>query len=212
MSPRLRSSVSILFVALLGSSANAQQPDMQAMVRWAKADFIRYHIVGEYQARTDVIGSSNDIGYADVTDRVVIDLKWKLSTGRLVGPATFVNEASTTANLGNYDAKCQPPTLHGAYEHYTLLSVSDGLSARLLLNVQTTYPASEVVQFCSGRRKPVAGSSPTRTEELVMVSPVLLGMALPDSDTLRASKDGKSLVAKKNGWTWTYTPSIDPVK
>jgi hypothetical protein len=129
-----------------------------------------------------------------------------------VGPATFVNAASTTANLRNSAATCQPPTLHGAYEHYTLLSVSEGQSSRLSLQVQTTYPASEVVQFCSGRRKPVAGSSPTRIEELVMVSPVLFGMKLPESGTVHVSKDGKSLVSKKDGWTWTYTPSIDPVK
>jgi hypothetical protein len=35
-----------------------------------------------------------------------------------------------------------------------------------------------------------------------------LAMALPDSDDLRVSPDKKSLVTKKDNWTWTYTPSI----
>ena len=42
----------------------------------------------------------------------------------------------------------------------------------------------------------------------MVVSPVSFGMPLPDSDDLRISTDKKSLIAKKDGWTWTYTPSI----
>jgi hypothetical protein len=37
-------------------------------------------------------------------------------------------------------------------------------------------------------------------------------MPLPDSDDLRVSKDKKSLITKKDGWTWTFTPSIVPAK
>jgi hypothetical protein len=35
-------------------------------------------------------------------------------------------------------------------------------------------------------------------------------MPLPDSDDLRISKDKKSLIVKKDGWTWTYTPTMAP--
>jgi hypothetical protein len=35
----------------------------------------------------------------------------------------------------------------------------------------------------------------------------MLGMSLPDSDNLRISADKKSMVQKKSGWTWTFTPS-----
>ena len=34
----------------------------------------------------------------------------------------------------------------------------------------------------------------------------LIGAA--DSDALRVSRDKKSLIVKKAGWTWTFTPSI----
>ena len=43
----------------------------------------------------------------------------------------------------------------------------------------------------------------TRPEQFVVVSPVTFGMPLPDSDDLRISTDKKSLITKKNGWTWT---------
>jgi len=45
---------------------------------------------------------------------------------------------------------------------------------------------------------------------MVVPSPVMLGMALPDSDNLRISADRKSMIQKKAGWTWTFTPA--PVK
>jgi hypothetical protein len=36
----------------------------------------------------------------------------------------------------------------------------------------------------------------------------MLGMALPDSDNLSISPDKKSMIQKKAGWTWTFTPSV----
>jgi hypothetical protein len=194
------------------ASAQDQQMDMEAMMRWSSADVVFYHIVGVYQAQTNVIGAAGEIGYADVTDRVVIDLKWKLSESKLAGEPTFLNEKSTVKNLRNYDPKCQPPVLKGDYEHCELLGVKDGLGGTLELQVRTTYPAAEVVQFCSGAHKAVPGSVRTAPMELTVVSPVMLGMPLPDSDDLRISKDKKSLVQKKDGWTWTFTPSLEPAK
>jgi hypothetical protein len=202
----------VLCVGLARSSAEAQEMDMEAMKRWTSADSIRYHIVGVYQARTNVV-SGNEIGYADVTDRVVIDLRWKLAGSKLVGAPTVVNTKSVVANLRNYDAKCMPPVLKGEYEHYDVLAIDVTPFGGLALNVQTTYPAAEVVQFCSGRHKAVPGTRDTRTEELTMVTPLMLSMPLPDSGEVSVSPDKKSLVVKKDdGWTWTYTPSLDPGK
>jgi len=70
----------------------------------------------------------------------------------------------------------------------------------------------EVVQFCTGSRKAVPAKTKTRPEEFGVVSPVAFAMPLPDSDSLRVSADKKSLVGKKAGWTWTYTPSIPAPK
>jgi len=186
--------------------------DMEAMMRWSSADVVRYHIVGVYQAQTNVIGGANAIGYADVADRVVIDLKWKLSESKLVGTPTFLNEKSVVSNLRDYEPKCLSPKLKGEYEHFELLGIKDGLGGALEMQVRTTYPAAEVVQFCTGKFKPVPARVKTEPQELVVVSPVMFGMPLPDSDDLRISRDKKSLVHKKGGWTWTFTPSIDPGK
>lgn len=68
-----------IMLCLLGASAttHSQQMDMDATMKWGAADVVRYHIVGVYQARTYI--ASDGAGQADITDRVVIDLTWKLS-------------------------------------------------------------------------------------------------------------------------------------
>ena len=82
----------------------------------------------------------------------------------------------------------------------------------LELQVKTTWPVVEVVQFCTGSYKAVPGKSETVPEPFGVVSPVAFAMPLPDSDNLRISADKKSLITKKNGWTWTLTPTIVPRK
>ena len=194
-------------LGLLGASAaRSQQMDMDAMMKWGAADLIRYHIVGVYQGKPHI--ASDGAGRADVSDRVVIDFTWKLSEMKLVGAATFQNTKSTVTNPVDYEPKCLPPVLKGEYEHYELLSIKEGLSGSLEFQVQTKYPVVEVAQFCTASRKAVPAKTDTRAEEFVVISPVTFGMPLPDSDDLRISKDKKSLIAKKDGWTWTYTPSM----
>lgn len=194
-----------LFVVTGLSRVHAQ--DMEAMMKWASADVIKYHIVGTYSAKTDVVAGANDVGYADVTDRVVIDLTWKLSEMKLVGAPTVVNEKSVAKNLANFEPKCAPPTLKGEYEHATVTSVKDGLGGSLEMQVQTVYPAASVIQFCTGAPKAVPGKTETRPEELTIVSPVMFGMPLAGNKDLSISPDKKSLIVKKGGWTWTYTPT-----
>jgi len=178
--------------------------------RWTegKDGIVDYHIVGNYQGRTNVVGGSNWIAYADVTDRVVIDLKWKLSESKLVGTPTIQNTKSEVGNPRNPEPSCLPPVLKGEYEHYELQGIKQGLGGALELQVQTAYPVVEVAQFCTGSRKAVPASRKTRPEEMVVPSPMMFGMSLPDSDNLRISPDKKSLIQKKAGWTWTFTPSV----
>jgi hypothetical protein len=204
-----------IYKSMIKSTGN--DPDMateaikknESSRRWTegKDGIVDYHIVGVYQGRTNIVGDSNWIGYADVTDRVVIDLKWKPSESKLVGKPTFQNTKSEVKNPRNPEPSCLPPVLKGEYEHYELQGIKQGLGGALELQVQTTYPVVEVAQFCTGKRKSVPGSRKTRSEELVVPSPVMLGMSLPDSDNLRISADKKSLIHKKAGWTWTFTPS-----
>ena len=197
----------IVALSLLGASAvHAQQMDMDAMMKWGAADLIRYHIVGVYQGKPTI--ASDGAGRADVSDRVVIDFTWKLSEMKLVGAASFQNTKSTVVNPVDYEPKCLPPVLKGEYEHYEVLGIKDGLSGSLEFQVQTRHPVVEVAQFCTASRKAVPAKTATRAEQFVVVSPVSFGMPLPDSDDLRISKDKKSLIVKKDGWTWTYTPTM----
>jgi hypothetical protein len=196
----------VTLLAMLPMAAHAQQVDMEAMMKWGSADLIRYHIVGVYQAKTSI--ASDGSGQGEISDRVVIDFTWKLSEMKLVGAPTFQNTKTVVGKLSDREPSCLPPVLKGEYEHFELLGIKDGLSGALELTVKTTYPVVEVAQFCTASRKAVPAKVNTRPEELVVVSPVSFAMPLPDSDTLRVSPDKKSLVAKKGGWTWTYTPSI----
>ncbi|MGB9006495.1 MAG: hypothetical protein WCB96_12290 [Candidatus Aminicenantales bacterium] len=209
MSVRLMITLCFLFL-LQSTPAQAQQMDMEAMMRWGSADVVRFHIVGVYQGQPSI--ASDGSGRADVTDRVVIDLKWKLSESKLVGTPSFQNTKSVLKNPHDMEPSCLPPILKGEYEHYELLGIKDGLGGALELQVQTTYPVVEVAQFCTASRKPVPASRKTRPEDLVVPSPVMLAMPLPDSDNLRVSPDKKSLIHKKGGWTWTFTPTIEPQK
>jgi hypothetical protein len=142
----------------------------------------------------------------------VLDFTWKLSEMKLVGAAKFQNSRTTLTNPVDYEPKCLPPVLKGEYEHYEVLGIKEGVGGSLELQVQTKHPIVEVAQFCTASRKAVPAKTDTRTEQFVVVSPVSFGMPLPDSDDLRISKDKKSLITRKNGWTWTYTPSIVPAK
>ena len=192
--------------ALAATPARAQQPDTEVMMRWAGADVIGYHIVGVYAGKPYI--ASDGSGLADVTDRVVIDLKWKLSEMKLVGTPTFQNTKSVLTNPKDKEPSCLPPVLKGEYEHYEVRSIKEGPGGALELQVETTYPVVEIAQSCTASRKAVPASRKTRPEELVLPSPVMMGMPLPDSDDLRVSKDKKSMIVKKAGWTWTFTPSI----
>ena len=202
----------LLAICLLGaaSAAQAQQMDMDAMMKWGAADVIRYHIVGVYQAKTYI--ASDGSGQADITDGLVVDLTWKLSESKLVGTPTFQNVKTVVKNLADREPKCLPPVLKGELEFFDVLGIKEDLSGGLELQVKTTYPVVEVVQFCTGKFKAVPAKSETRPEPFGIVSPVAFGMPLPDSDDLRISKDKKSLITKKNGWTWTLTPTIVPRK
>ena len=188
----------------------AASKQVEASRQWteAKGGLVHFHIEGLFQGKVNVVGGSNWIGYADITDRVVIELDWKLGESMLVGTPVIQNFKSTARNFRNPEPKCLPPILHGEYEHFDLLGIRNGPAGALELQVRTDYPMVDVAQMCTGSRVKVPASNPTRPEEVVVPSPMLLTVAMPDSDNLSISKDRKSLIHKLAGWTWTFTPSV----
>jgi len=199
----------LIAICLLGPciNAHAQEMDMAIARKWASADLIRYHIVGVYQSRTNI--ASNGWVQADVTDGLIVDLIWKLSESKPVGKPTFQNVKTVVKNVAR-DPACLPPVVKGDYEHFDVLSIKEDMTGGLELQVKTTYPVVEMVQTCVGDYKAIPAKTEILPEPFGVVSPMAFAMTLTDSDDLRVSADKKSLITKKDGWTWTLTPSIVP--
>ena len=193
-------------LALHVAPAFALDPDMAIIRHWTSADLINFHVVGEYAGQVRI--ASNGAGRADVTDRVVIDLKWKMSTSTLVGKPIIQNSKSVVTNLRDLEVKCKAPVLKGEYEHFELLGIKDGLAGALEMDVRTSYPVVDAIQFCTGSYKPVPARVDRYPVEWGVPSPTLFGMGLPPSDSLTISNDKKSMIVKRDGWTWTFTPSV----
>jgi hypothetical protein len=196
--------LSIGLCALLSPAAQAQQMDMAAMQYWGTAELIKYHIVGEYQDATFL--ASDGAGLADVSDRVVVDLTWKMSQQTIVGTPTIQNAKSAALKVRDPTPACLAPVLQGDYEHYELLSVKAGLAGVLMFTSSTHYPVVEAAYRCTMSRKAVPAKVVTRSEDFSLPQVMLFGMPIAASEGLTIGADKKFFIVKKNGWTWTITP------
>lgn len=185
------------------------QNNVDSSRKWSegKDGLVHYHIVGTYKGTPNVIGGSDWIGRADVTDRVDIDLAWKLDEAMMVGTPLFKNYKSVVGPVRNGEPKCAPPVLTGEFELFDLAGIKQGLSGTLEMKVRTKYPAASVPQDCTGARVTVPASVVEEPEQLVVLSPVALSGAVK-SPNVRISPDKKSMSTTSAGWTWTYTPSV----
>jgi hypothetical protein len=197
--------LSIALASLLPLTAHSQQMDMAAMQKWASAEMIKYHIVGVYQAATFI--ASDGAGQADVSDRVVIDLNWKMSQQTVVGTPVIQNSKSVTSKVRDREPSCLAPVLKGDYEHYELQSIKAGLAGVLTFTSSTTYPVVDAQFRCTAGRKPVPAEVKTEAKDFSLPSPVMFGMGIPNTNELSISPDKASFIVKKDGWTWTVTPT-----
>ncbi len=197
--------LSISLFALRSPAVLAQQMDMAAMQYWGTAELIKYHIVGVYQGATFI--ASDGAGLADIGDRVVIDLNWKMSQQTVVGTPTIQNTKSSIAKIRDLTPACLAPVLQGEYEHYELLSVKAGLAGVLTFTSSTSYPVVEAAYRCTMSRKPVPAKVVTTPEDFSLPQVMLFGMPIEASEGLTISPDKKFFTVKKDGWTWTITPT-----
>ena len=112
------------------------------MQKWGAAQVVKYHMVGVYQDTTFI--ASDGAGQADVGDRVVVTLLWKMSDQSITGTPVIQNFKSTMQKVRDRAATCLAPVLKGEYEHYELMSVKSGLAGALEFTASTTYPVVEV--------------------------------------------------------------------
>jgi hypothetical protein len=197
--------VRVALMSTFSFGAGAQQMDLAAMQKWGSAEMVKYHIVGVYQATTFI--ASDGAGQADVTDRVIIDLDWKMSQQAIVGTPAIQNFKSTTANVRDRAPKCMAPVLKGEYEHYELLSVKMGLGGALDFTSRATYPEVDVQYMCTAGRKPVPAEAKTTQKDFSLPTPVLLAMGVANTEEFSIGPDKASFIVKKDGWTWTIKPT-----
>ena len=197
----------LVFLCVVFAGSALPQGDVAAMDKWLKPKTIYYHVEGAYSGKA-LVSDSNGGAWADVTDRVAIDLEWDLRNGTLAHVLKIENFQTKLANVRQGEPKCAPPVLRGEYEHWTVLEIATGPTGQPEMKVETTIPDVDTPQFCTGKPKRWKGKKNVRPEELVVLSPVLFTMPLGDSKDVKISGDKKSIVATKNGWTWTFTPSV----
>jgi hypothetical protein len=196
----------VVLLSAISCGVGAQQMDFAAMQKWGAAKLVRYHIVGVYQDATFI--ASDGAGQADIGDRVILDLTWKMSEQAITGTPAIQNFKSTLQNVRDREPSCLAPVLKGEYEHYELASVKNGLAGVLEFTVSTTYPVVEAQYRCTAGRKPVPAEVKTRPEEFSLPSPTMFGMPIPNTPELSVNAAKTQFIVKKNGWTWTTTPTI----
>ena len=190
---------------LCAHPTHAQDMDMDTMMRWASVQRVKYRIVGAFDAQTSVTANSQGLG--EVKDRVVINLVWDQTTAQLVGTPTFENSPTTVGKLSDREPKCVPPVLSGTYEHFDLMKVTPGIGATIVLEAKRSFPDAKTSKVCSSLE-----ASPRKTgdarEELVIPATTILGMPVASgAEAIVRSADRKSMTWKRQGWTWTFTPS-----
>jgi hypothetical protein len=197
--------LSLACLAAVALPAGAQM-DMQAMQKWGSAKVIYYTVEGVHSGAASV--TSTQGGLADVTDRVTMNLEWSLGEARLLNVTALRNYPSEVKNLRDREPKCMPPVLNGPLELATVQEVTNGLGGAIDLKVERSYPAAGVAQFCTASRKTVPAEKKVFMDSMAVPSPVLLAMGAPASGGVSYSADRKPILVKKDGWTWTFTPSV----
>lgn len=185
------------------------QMNMEAMMYWGEATVIRWSVVGDYEGE-DLILNAGTRGCAPVKDHVQIVFEYTSEgIGGLLGSPVITNSTTEMGALRNGEDKCEAPTISsGNYEHATIESIEDGLGGQLAMMVRTDYPAGSVPVTCSGKGEFVQQRSSSTQEELPVPGIMMLAMgAEANSAELQVAKDGKSIIVRRNGWTYTFTPS-----
>lgn len=174
----------------------------------AGATVLHWAVVGDYAGENLILNVSTS-GYAPVTDHVEIGFDYTMEgNGGLTGTPTFTDFPSTLGALRNGADGCRAPTVSGPYEHSTIERIENGLGGQLYLTVRTDYPAGEVPVACTGGNQASPAHSETGQVEFIVPGIALLMMGDQlTGDDLRVAPDKRSLIVKRDGWTYTYTPT-----
>ena len=198
--------VAMLLPAMLIAAPASAQMNRAVMLEWSSVQVVRYSVVGDYAGEATVVQAGTS-GIAPVKDHVQIVFDYDITKGKLVGPATFKDSTTQMGALRNGAKGCRPPTISGIYEHSTIESLKEGLSGQLAMMVRTNYPAAQMTVACTGGNQAVAAHTDVQQEDFIVPGIMMLAMGDALTGDLTVSKDAKSFIVKRNGWTYVYTPS-----
>ncbi len=194
---------------LLAPVTSNAQMDMEKMMYWGDSTVIRWAVVGDYDGDQLILKASTN-GHAHVKDHVEIVFEYtNAGNGGLFGAPIVTDSETELGALRNGAEGCDAPTISSdRYEHSTIESIKDGLGGQLAMMVRTDYPGGSVPVMCSGKGEPVKPRSSTTQEDLPVPSIMMLAMGQEaNSSEMQVTKDSKSIIIKRHGWTYTFTPT-----
>ena len=171
------------------------------------ATVIHWSAVGDYAGDVMVLDAGTN-GYAPVTDHVefAYDFTLEGNTG-LTGTPTFKNFPSTTGALRNGAEGCRAPTISGApYEHWTIEKIEQGIGGAVALTVRSDFPEGQVPVACTGGNQPSPARAKATHVELPIPSVSFFMMGDQLTGDIQLSADKRSIIHKRDGWTFVYTP------
>lgn len=203
-------------LAVAWSAPPAFAQDVDAMAKWTAATVIHYSVVGEFSGETRIMSFERTFPVSDtaqVSDRVEVEFDWDQQEFKPVGTPVFRNFPSTTGVLRVLEG-CPATQVEGVFEFATITEWKElpyptsgiGLVIRRdYVGGAIPHPARESgAGACGHRWDPIAEKS--ETYESAVGAPPAMALAMPGS--IPISADGKSLIETREGWTWTYTPTI----
>lgn len=187
--------------------------NVNAMAKWTALTVVRYRVVGEFSGTTTILSGAKNVvpSTASVTDRVEIDFDWNQSEMKLVGKPVIRNFPTKVVAL-NPGPNCSVPKIGGTFELATFTAIDDSSMERMSGVLNTTVKRDQPGGSACGPSEAgtVWETAPAKSETLQQKFMVAQAMALAMPGMIPATPDGKSLVLKADGWTWTQTPT--PVK
>jgi hypothetical protein len=182
------------------------QMNQDVMMKWMDAKVVHYSVVGDFEGE-DMVVQAGTNGYARVKDHVEIGFDYDITQAKLVGAAVFKNFPTEMGALRNGADRCRAPTIAGNYEHATIESLKDGQGGQLQMVVRTEFPTAQMTVACTGGNQAVAAH--VKSDHVDFIVPGIMMLAMGDAMTgeLTVSKDHKSFIVKKVGWTYVYTPT-----
>lgn len=204
--PRAAALLGALSAVTLTASPAVAQMNQEVMLKWMDAKVVHYSVVGDY-AGEDIVVQAGTNGIAPVKDHVEIGFDYDITEAKLVGAATFKDFPTDMGALRNGASGCRAPTISGKFEHSTIESLKGGLGGQLEMVVRTDYPAAQMTVACTGGNQAVAARTKSDHVDFIVPGIMMLAMGSALTGELTVSKDGKSFIVKRRGWTYTYTPS-----